>query len=303
MFSQDKIEELKTIKKELGEVSTTQVINILGKDIVDLVNKGTQLKLLSKKLSQELDTKISYEYLSQWIKKMRDNMEKKTEPKKAKTKIDKQKIVAIVNFKGGVGKSTIANLLDLPNKVVVNLDTQNAKNSNYSETLNYLELKQEYGININETIELLKEEGKEWIVFDTPGNISEELLEVIDKIDYVIVPFTKGKRSKETTIDSINSLVEIMDNDNVKFTLILNMYQDEKDIDEELKPIEEEAREILQNQLKCSIGLKFSKAVSTIEKEQKSIDELDLTNKIAYKAFKKRVNEMNKQLKECLLKI
>ena len=303
MFSQDKIEELKTIKKELGEVSTTQVINILGKDIVDLVNKGTQLKLLSKKLSQELDTKISYEYLSQWIKKMRDNMEKKTEPKKAKTKIDKQKIVAIVNFKGGVGKSTIANLLDLPNKVVVNLDTQNAKNSNYSETLNYLELKQEYGININETIELLKEEGKEWIVFDTPGNISEDLLEVIDKIDYVIVPFTKGKRSKETTIDSINSLVEIMDNDNVKFTLILNMYQDEKDIDEELKPIEEEAREILQNQLKCSIGLKFSKAVSTIEKEQKSIDELDLTNKIAYKAFKKRVNEMNKQLKECLFKI
>ena len=77
----------------------------------------------------------------------------------------------------------------------------------------------------------------------------------------------------------------------------------EKDIDEELKPIEEEAREILQDKLKCSIGLKFSKAVSTIEKEQKSIDELDLTNKIAYKAFKKRVNEMNKQLKKCLFKI
>jgi MinD-like ATPase involved in chromosome partitioning or flagellar assembly len=303
MFNQEKIEELKKIKQELGKLSTTQVINILGEDIIELVNKGTTLKLLSNKLSEKLDTKISYEYLSQWIKKMKDDIKKNTELKEEKTKIDKQKIIVIVNFKGGVGKSTIANLLDLPNKVVVNLDTQNAKNSNYSDTLNYLELKQEYGININETIELLKEEGKEWIVFDTPGNISEELLEVIDKIDYVIVPFTKGKRSRETTIDSINSLVEIMDNDNVKFALILNMYQDEKDIDEELRPIEDEAREILQDKLKCSIGLKFSKAVSTIEKEQKSIDELDLTNKIAYKAFKKRVNEMNKQLKECLFKI
>lgn len=298
MFSQEKIEELKKIKQELGKVSTTQVINILGDDIIKLVNKGIQLKLLSEKLSKELDSEISYKYLSRWVKENKNPIKIQE-----KTKIDKQKIVAIVNFKGGVGKSTIANLLDLPNKVVVNLDTQNAKNSNYSDTLNYLELKQEYGININETIELLKEEGKEWIVFDTPGNISEELLEVIDKIDYVIVPFTKGKRSKETTIDSINSLVEIMDNDNVKFALILNMYQDEKDINEELRPIEEEARKILQDKLKCGIGLKFSKAVSTIEKEQKSIDELDLTNKIAYKAFKKRVNEMNKQLKKCLFKI
>ena len=298
MFSQEKIEELKKIKQELGKVSTTQVINMLGDDIIKLVNKGIQLKLLSEKLSKELDSEISYKYLSRWVKENKNPIKIQE-----KTKIDKQKIVAIVNFKGGVGKSTIANLLDLPNKVVVNLDTQNAKNSNYSDTLNYLELKQEYGININETIELLKEEGKEWIVFDTPGNISEELLEVIDKIDYVIVPFTKGKRSKETTIDSINSLVEIMDNDNVKFALILNMYQDEKDINEELRPIEEEARKILQDKLKCGIGLKFSKAVSTIEKEQKSIDELDLTNKIAYKAFKKRVNEMNKQLKKCLFKI
>ena len=35
---------------------------------------------------------------------------------------------------------------------------------------------------------------------------------------------------------------------------------------------------------------------------QKSIEELDLTNKIAYKAFKKRVKEMNGKLRECLFK-
>jgi len=37
-----------------------------------------------------------------------------------------------------------------------------------------------------------------------------------------------------------------------------------------------------------------------MEKTKKSIDELDLTNKIAYKAFKKRIQEMNDKLKNCL---
>ena len=56
MFSQDKIEELKKIKQELGKVSTKQIINILGEEILELLNKGIQLKLLSDKLSKELDT-------------------------------------------------------------------------------------------------------------------------------------------------------------------------------------------------------------------------------------------------------
>ena len=37
MFNKEKIEELKLLKKELGKLSTTQVINILGEDIIKLV--------------------------------------------------------------------------------------------------------------------------------------------------------------------------------------------------------------------------------------------------------------------------
>jgi Fe-S-cluster-containing dehydrogenase component len=68
MFSQDKIEELKKMKKELGKLSTTQVINMFGYEIIKLVNKGIQLKLLSEKLSEELGSEISYKYLSRWVK-------------------------------------------------------------------------------------------------------------------------------------------------------------------------------------------------------------------------------------------
>jgi len=39
MFNKEKIEELKKIKQELGKVSTKQIINILGEDIAELLNK------------------------------------------------------------------------------------------------------------------------------------------------------------------------------------------------------------------------------------------------------------------------
>jgi len=284
--------ELKTIFKntEIDYKSKREIIKSLRDKINEALEKGYRLKDVFNFIKTiEKFPDMSYDYF-------------RNEFYKLKSSNNILKKVAIVNFKGGVGKSTIANLLDLPNKVVVNLDTQNAKNSNYSETINYLELKEEYGVDINETINLLKEEGKEWIIFDTPGSITDEFLEIIDNIDYFIIPFTKGNRSKETTIDTIKSLLEVLDNKKAKFALILNMYQDEEDIINELLPIEEEVKEMLKDNYACSAALKFSKAVATMEKTKKSIEELDLTNKIAYKAFKKRVEEMNKKLKECLFK-
>jgi len=297
---ESKIEEL----KPLPSISNKALFSILIDEIEELKNKNLSLREIYFYLKEKLPNyKVSYDAFRKFYnekfkilkeeKVLKDNNSKEEKMKKLKK-------VAIINFKGGVGKSTIANLLDLPNKVVINLDAQNAKNSNYSDTINYLELKDEYGINVQEAMELLKDEGKEWIVFDTPGSITQELLEIIDDIDYVIIPFTKGNRSKETTLDSIKSLLEVMDNDKVRFALILNMYQDESDIEEELEPIEKEVKKMLKDKYSCSATLKFSKAVSTMEKTKKSIDELDLTNKIAYKAFKKRVKEMNEKLKKCL---
>jgi len=298
MELEKKIEELKS----LPSVSNKVLFNELSNEIKQLKNKNFSLREIYLYLKEKLPNyKVSYDAFRKFYNEKFKISKKEKVLKNNNSKEEKMlKKMAIINFKGGVGKSTIANLLDLPNKVVINLDTQNAKNSNYSDTINYLELKEEYGINVQEAMELLKDEGKKWIVFDTPGSITQELLEIIDDIDYVIIPFTKGNRSKETTLDSIKSLLEIMDNDKVRFALILNMYQDESDIKEELEPIEKEVKKLLKDKYSCSATLKFSKAVSTMEKTKKSIDELDLTNKIAYKAFKKRVKEMNEKLKKCL---
>lgn len=300
-------EKKKALSKELS--SSTDVYRLLEDEIKKaILEEKLKMPLILKILESELNKKLSLDSLKKFVsvnkkKWLQEKKEKELEILKKGEKMKKQlKKVAVINFKGGVGKSTIANLLDLPNKVIVNLDIQDAKNSNYSDTINYLALKEEYGVSVNEATELLKEEGKEWIVFDTPGSITNEFLEIIDDVDYIIIPFTKGRRSKETTLETIKAVLEVMDNEKVKFGLILNMYQDENDIEEELKPLEDEVKKILGDKYKCSTALKFSKAVSTMEKTKKSIDELDLTNKIAYKAFKKRVKEMNDRLRECLFK-
>jgi len=213
----------------------------------------------------------------------------------------KANIIAIVNFKGGVGKSTIANLLNLPKKLILNLDdAQNAENINTEDTYNFQTLKEEYGVgNIKEAIDSAIESGRENIILDTPGEISN-FIEILSYVDYFIVPFTAGDRSTDTTLRSIEVIDSVLDDEQIrkdKWCIILNKFIVDKQM-KELEDLFEEAGKILNDRLKCSTQLKFSQVVPTIEKTRENIKELAKRNPIAYTVFNKRIKEMNAAVSE-----
>lgn len=213
----------------------------------------------------------------------------------------KANVIAIVNFKGGVGKSTIANLLELPKKLILNLDdAQNAEVINTEDTYNFQTLKEDYGVgSIKEAIDSAIESGRENIILDTPGEIGN-FIEILSYIDYFIVPFTAGDRSTDTTLRSIEVIDTILDDEQTrkdKWCIILNKFIAEKQ-EKELDELFVEAKKILKDKLKSTSKLKFSQVVPTIEKTRENIKELSKQNPIAYTVFRKRIKEMNKDIEE-----
>jgi len=210
------------------------------------------------------------------------------------------KVIGIVNFKGGVGKSTIANLLELPDKIILNLDiAQDAKKINTNETYNFHELKEEYGIDsVKEAILGAIEGGKNNIILDTPGEISD-FIETLPLIDYFIIPFNPANRSINTTLTTIETINSILD-DMVekrkdKWCIVLNRYISDSDL-EELEELYNKAKKILNDKLICKTKLKNSQVISTIERKRKTLNDLIKENPIAYGTFKKRIKELNKDL-------
>ena len=316
MFNQEKIEELKKIKQELGKLSTTQVINILGEDIIELVNKGITLKLLSNKLSEKLDTKISYEYLSQWIKKMRNNMEKNTEQEETPQVDNNQKkktFILIANDKGGVGKTTLATLLNLPNSLILNLDRTREITDiyPYKTIVDFGKVEEEEGVELEDFLAILKEdENFENIIIDTKGGINEDLITILPYIDSIIVPIKVGATSENPSYDFIiqlNSLVEELDKD-IYWAIVYNeispkflkkvgfgKYKLLDEFDEIEKALK---NDILGDKLKVITYFKRSEAITTREKERKDIKDLMKRNFGAYLVVKKEIDRLNKDLKD-----
>jgi len=295
MFDKNKIEEL----KKLTKVNNKIIFSYFEDEIMDFVEKKIPLSLIYKGLIEEIPNYQQSE--RSFTKYFNENY--KTSDKKIK----QQKVIAVVNFKGGVGKSTIANLLNLENKIIINLDeAQNAEELNLKEsTVNFYQLKDEYGIeNLYEAIEGAFEGGKDNVVLDTPGDITEFVKELA-LVDYFIVPFNVGDRSEKTTLNTIevihSLLNEFVSDRKDKWGIVLNKYMTPGQF-KELDEMYEKAKAILGNRLICKTHLKYSGVVPTMEEKRISVEELSTTSAIAYGTFLKRSKDFNKDIEEMLSK-
>lgn len=197
---------------------------------------------------------------------------------------DKAKIVAAVNIKGGVGKSTIVgNILKLPNSVIVNLDEAQDPtllNSDAIDTINFYEYKDK--MDIVTLIEALRED-YDYIILDTPGALNDDLIKVIPLIEYYIIPFVEGLRAITTTLNvtvsNINDILEGLVSENKiperkdKWAFVYNRYKNEFEFQVEKDKLTKFYEDILGDRFKTLIGLKNSDVIRHLESNGKNIED------------------------------
>lgn len=216
--------------------------------------------------------------------------------------MNNKKVIAITNFKGGVGKSTHASMLQtvLNNSVVVNLDDQNAERVNAGKTINVLDYLEEAGT-ITNILDIVLEEN-DIAILDTPGSLTNELAELINRIDYFIVPFKDDYNDIIYTVDTLETIFTsgvIASKSKPKVLLILNAFTDdpEEGIDDLIDEMKK--RDNLIESIEYDITqFKFSKAIKTIKKRKKSIKELMKENYLAYRIVDKNFEILHSKIKK-----
>ena len=118
--------------------------------------------------------------------------------------------IAIVNQKGGSGKSTIAECLavaaeqDGKATAVLDLDPQGTVYawSKRREEANPV-VRSVTAANYKDEWEELKELGADWVIIDTPARLQDVVLNAADLADLVIVPAKATIKDLERVVDDI----------------------------------------------------------------------------------------------------
>jgi len=211
-------------------------------------------------------------------------------------------IIAMVNFKGGVGKSLHSSMLQsaLENSVVVNMDLQDAEKINAGKTVNVMQYIND-GEKISDIIDIVMEEN-DIIILDTPGSLSNELVEIIDRIDYFIVPFQDDEGVIDYTVDTLEAIFNSDFFDSKKeVMLLLNSYVESDDIKTAFQLINNEIEKrpnISKYTNFVQADFKFSRAIKTIKSSKKTIKELMKHNYIAYRIVDKNFETLHNKIKD-----
>jgi cellulose biosynthesis protein BcsQ len=205
-----------------------------------------------------------------------------------------KKVIAVAGFKGGVGKSTLANFLaeKLESATVLNLDNyQDAADFNTADTVNL-----KSGDNV---AEIIKSKSSDFFIIDA-GGFDDERLRKID-LDLLILPMRTDYRSIKTTIDSAVTIMSGIPNKSLPILFVINEYDKEKELDT--------AVEIVETVLGISalptdnlrlFAIKKSDAIKTAINKKMSLRQLQESNRVAYNSVNKQFDEFKDEVLEIL---
>jgi len=226
-----------------------------------------------------------------------------------------KKVFGIINFKGGVGKSTLSNLIASKSSrlgsksAVFNIAlNQPASKNNTVDTVDFSDLlNMDNTTEISMVLEMMKNE-YDLIFIDTPGELSEEFVNIINQIDVFIVPFESSRDyeteiKSRTTTDTLATIESIFTSgiytkSEADLILLCNKYQTKHDYSKQIDFYMSEINE-METTSKInfnSVKLSTSESIETIELSKKDIDELALKNRIAYNVFNKKVEDLVQEI-------
>ena len=307
-----KIKELKI----LPSISNKVLFKELSEEIEELKNKNLSLREIYLYLKENLPNyKVSYDSFRKYYKEYKNQKNEVKEGEKMKKK--EKKFILFANDKGGVGKTTLATLLNLPNSLILNLDKTReiVHIYPYKKIADFGVIEKMENIDLEDYLYLLNNRDDiEYIIIDTKGGITEDLIKVLPYVDSIIVPIKIGSLSEEPSYEFIVELKSVLDSlnsKNVKWGIVYNDVSPKflkkigiakYELLDEFKETEKALKnEVLGNDLKVVTYFKRSEAIITREKERKDIDELMKKNFGAYLPIKNEINRLNKELKNVVI--
>ena len=320
-----KLEEL----KNLPSVTNKVLFPVLIDEIEELKNKNLSLREIYFYIKEKLPTyKVSYDSFRKFYKehqmkfnnKSDINIDKKNKDNKENKKGEKmkkeKKFILLANDKGGVGKTTLATLLNLPNSLILNLDKTReiAHIYPYKRIADFGIIEKMENIDLEDYLYLLNDRDDiEYVIIDTKGGITEDLVKVLPYVDSVIVPIKIGSLSEEPSygfIVELKAALDSLNSKNVKWAIVYNDISPKflkktglakYELLDEFKEMEKALKnEVLGDNLKTVTYFKRSEAIITREKEKKDIDELMKKNFGAYLPIKNEIERLNKELSKAI---
>ncbi len=175
-----------------------------------------------------------------------------------------KKIILISSVKGGVGKSTIANILSnkLKNSVILNLDPyQDAEDFNSARTINILP-----HTNLSNIIDKLDED---FVILDARSFLDERLRTL--HVDLFVFMSRVGYRSLKTTADSAVSLC--MYNWAKSVLFLVNEVRNQKEVDIAGGMLSQMLEDLNSENISFT-SFAYSGAIKTLENRKVSISDL-----------------------------